>query len=67
MCPAGEDLVPEPQDEVEELQREGEHTHTTPDGATDGLEPIWAGGENALTHTLTHTTPDGATDGLEPI
>ncbi|RXN13405.1 hypothetical protein ROHU_009741 [Labeo rohita] len=36
----GEDLVSEPQDEVEELQREGEHVHTTADGATDALEPV---------------------------
>lgn len=60
MCPAGEDLVSEPQDEVEELQREGEHVHTTADGATDALEPVWTGGPNTLvsadqthSHTLT--------------
>lgn len=40
MRPAGEDLVPEPQNEVEELQREGELVLTAAHGATDGLEPI---------------------------
>jgi len=57
---AGEDLVPEPQNEVEELQGEGERVHAAARGATGALEPIRTRGydtrDTCDTHSPVHET-----------